>query len=428
MKQRLGIATALLNRPQLLILDEPTNGLDPAGIHEIRELIKEMPAKFGMTVLVSSHLLSEIELMATQVGIIQNGKMLFQDSIEVLRKESEPKIKIKVDKPLEAASSLNHKGIEANFEEEEGTVYIQESSPSIAGEVNKILVEAGFTVSRLEGMKKSLEDIFLDLYRERTELIMGPIFSSDLVKIKRSWFWGLVLFFPAVLVGGVTLLLLLNAGDIQQGVSEGRSYNIWGTIWMITFYGNYFIIHLSVTILCSYIANLEHQARSWKLIFSMPISKTQYYWTRYMWICFGVLFSGLFLMGAMCLSGFLFGGSATFNASRIFYFTMFPYLTSFALIGLQLWMSMVLNNQAIPMMMGGVGIALGLFLIQLPGVTQYLPWVLPYQVTFSNENIITDFSSIVNSLITSGNGFGLALAWAYFSLSLDRYIFPIEVD
>ncbi|EEM14532.1 MULTISPECIES: ABC transporter permease [Bacillus] len=226
---------------------------------------------------------------------------------------------------------------------------------------------------------------------------MGPIFSSDLVKIKRSWFWGLVLFFPAVLVGGVTLLLLLNAGDIQQEVSEGRSYNIWGTIWMITFYGNYFIIHLSVTILCSYIANLEHQARSWKLIFSMPISKTQYYWTRYMWICFGVLLSGLFLMVAMCLSGFLFGGSATFNASRIFYFTMFPYLTSFALIGLQLWMSMVLNNQAIPMMMGGVGIALGLFLIQLPGITQYLPWVLPYQITFSNENIITDFSSIVNS-------------------------------
>lgn len=163
MKQRLGIATALLNRPQLLILDEPTNGLDPAGIHEIRELIKEMPAKFGMTVLVSSHLLSEIELMATQVGIIQNGKMLFQDSIEVLRKESEPKIKIKVDKPWEAASSLNHKGIEAIFEEEEGTVYIQESSPSIAGEANKVLVEAGFTVSRLEGMKKSLEDIFLDL-------------------------------------------------------------------------------------------------------------------------------------------------------------------------------------------------------------------------------------------------------------------------
>ncbi|MED1512716.1 MULTISPECIES: ABC transporter ATP-binding protein [Bacillus cereus group] len=163
MKQRLGIATALLNRPQLLILDEPTNGLDPAGIHETRELIKEMPAKFGMTVLVSSHLLSEIELMATQVGIIQNGKMLFQDSIEVLRKESEPKIKIKVDKPLEAVSSLNQKGIEANFEEEEGTVYIQESSPFIAGEANKVLVEAGFTVSRLEGMKKSLEDIFLDL-------------------------------------------------------------------------------------------------------------------------------------------------------------------------------------------------------------------------------------------------------------------------
>lgn len=225
---------------------------------------------------------------------------------------------------------------------------------------------------------------------------MGPIFSSDLVKLKRSWFWGIVLFFPAVLVGGATLLLLLNA-DIKQEISEGRSENIWGVMWMITFYGNYFMIHLSATILCSYIANLEHQARSWKLIFSMPISKLQYYWTRYMWISFGMLLSGLFLMVGMCLIGFLFGGGDTFNASRIFYFTMLPYLTSFALIGLQLWMSMVLHNQVIPIIMGGVGVILGLFLIQLPGVTQYLPWVLPYQVTFSDENIITNFSSIVNS-------------------------------
>ncbi|WP_121614382.1 ABC transporter ATP-binding protein [Mesobacillus foraminis] len=162
MKQRLGIATALLNSPQLLILDEPTNGLDPAGIHEIRELIKEMPSRYEMTVLVSSHLLSEIELMATQVGIIQNGKMLFQDSIEVLRKESEPKIKITVDNPVEATVSLKKMGINADFNQNEGALYINESSQSIAGQANKALVEAGFTVSRLEGIKKSLEDIFLD--------------------------------------------------------------------------------------------------------------------------------------------------------------------------------------------------------------------------------------------------------------------------
>ncbi|MFB5189088.1 ABC transporter ATP-binding protein [Alicyclobacillus fastidiosus] len=85
MKQRLGIAAALLGNPDLLILDEPTNGLDPAGIHEIRALIKEMPAQNGITVVVSSHLLSEIDQMATHVGIIDHGKLVFQDSIEKLR-------------------------------------------------------------------------------------------------------------------------------------------------------------------------------------------------------------------------------------------------------------------------------------------------------------------------------------------------------
>lgn len=82
MKQRLGIAVALLSSPDLLILDEPTNGLDPSGIQEIRELIKELP-KSGMSVIVSSHLLSEIDQMATQVGIINNGRMIFRTRLQV---------------------------------------------------------------------------------------------------------------------------------------------------------------------------------------------------------------------------------------------------------------------------------------------------------------------------------------------------------
>ena len=78
MKQRLGIAQALLGNPELLILDEPTNGLDPSGIIEMRELIKSFPEKYGITVLISSHILSEIELIATHVGIINKGKLVFQ--------------------------------------------------------------------------------------------------------------------------------------------------------------------------------------------------------------------------------------------------------------------------------------------------------------------------------------------------------------
>lgn len=73
MKQRLGIAASLLHNPELLILDEPTNGLDPSGIIEIRNLIKRLPKEYGMTIIISSHLLSEIDQMATQVGIVSKG-------------------------------------------------------------------------------------------------------------------------------------------------------------------------------------------------------------------------------------------------------------------------------------------------------------------------------------------------------------------
>lgn len=88
MKQRLGLAEALLGRPPLLILDEPTNGLDPAGIHEIRTLIRSLPQKYNCTVLVSSHLLSEIELMADDVGILNHGRLLFEGTLPELKEQA----------------------------------------------------------------------------------------------------------------------------------------------------------------------------------------------------------------------------------------------------------------------------------------------------------------------------------------------------
>lgn len=85
MKQRLGLAGALIGRPPVLILDEPTNGLDPSGIHEIRNLIKSLPDRYDCTVLISSHMLSEIELMADDIGILNHGRLLFEGSLEELR-------------------------------------------------------------------------------------------------------------------------------------------------------------------------------------------------------------------------------------------------------------------------------------------------------------------------------------------------------
>lgn len=91
MKQRLGLAGALIGRPPILILDEPTNGLDPVGIHEIRTLIRSLPQRFDCTVLVSSHLLSEVELMADQIGILNHGHLLFEGSLEQLRESAAEK-------------------------------------------------------------------------------------------------------------------------------------------------------------------------------------------------------------------------------------------------------------------------------------------------------------------------------------------------
>ena len=85
MKQRLGIANAILHKPPILILDEPTNGLDPVGIHEIRSLIRSLPEKFDCTVIVSSHLLSEIELTADYVGILNHGRLLFEGTLDELK-------------------------------------------------------------------------------------------------------------------------------------------------------------------------------------------------------------------------------------------------------------------------------------------------------------------------------------------------------
>ena len=88
MKQRLGLAGALLGRPPILILDEPTNGLDPSGIHEIRNLIQSLPGLYDCTILISSHMLSEIELMADDIGILNHGHLLFEGSLDKLRQNA----------------------------------------------------------------------------------------------------------------------------------------------------------------------------------------------------------------------------------------------------------------------------------------------------------------------------------------------------
>lgn len=167
MKQRLGLAMALLSFPKLLILDEPTNGLDPAGIGEIRELIKALPAQYGMTVLLSSHLLSEIEQIATTVGIIHHGRLLYQGSMNELKKQQQPTILMKTrDNPL-AKRILATKGWTSQLQGDY-LVFDNMTDEEVAL-ANKLLINANIDVLRIEEKKKTLESIFLELTGEERD-------------------------------------------------------------------------------------------------------------------------------------------------------------------------------------------------------------------------------------------------------------------
>ncbi|MDP4153897.1 MAG: ATP-binding cassette domain-containing protein [Bacillota bacterium] len=161
MKQRLGLACALLGNPKLLILDEPTNGLDPAGIQEMRELICALPQQYGMTVIVSSHLLSEIDQIATHVGIISNGELVFQDSLSSLHEKSRHSIAVRTLNNEAAIKILDGQGVSCQIQED----YIllpQLADNELAGHIYR-LYEKSIGIVRIEERRKSLEDIFLEL-------------------------------------------------------------------------------------------------------------------------------------------------------------------------------------------------------------------------------------------------------------------------
>ena len=171
MKQRLGIAMALLGSPKLLILDEPTNGLDPAGIQEMRSLIASMPQTTGATVLISSHLLGEIEQMVDQVGILNHGKLLFEGSLQQLQKHSRGGILLRVLDAPKAAAVLQQQGVKtAASADQPDTLQLPPLPDEALAALVCTLAESGVGVVGLTAQTKSLEDIFLSLTQTSGEV------------------------------------------------------------------------------------------------------------------------------------------------------------------------------------------------------------------------------------------------------------------
>jgi ABC-2 type transport system ATP-binding protein len=163
MKQRLSIAMALLNNPKLLVLDEPTNGLDPQGILEMRELLKQLNREKGITIIISSHLLAEIEKIATHVGIINHGKLIFQGTMSELNNKQIESSSIIIDTNdnTRAMDVINLFGSTAHIQNDK--IVLPLLNRNAVAEMNKALIQQQFDVYEISIVKNDLESIFFNL-------------------------------------------------------------------------------------------------------------------------------------------------------------------------------------------------------------------------------------------------------------------------
>lgn len=163
MRQRLAIAAALLHGPALLILDEPTNGLDPGGIIEIREMLQTLHRERGTTILISSHLLSEVERLVTHVGVINKGRMLFQGTLDELKQKQQQAVSIVIETGDIPGTKKILDAIDIDWRAENGKLVMPAAPKELIADLNRRLVSAGIEVFEISIVRGDLESIFIDM-------------------------------------------------------------------------------------------------------------------------------------------------------------------------------------------------------------------------------------------------------------------------
>jgi ABC-2 type transport system ATP-binding protein len=178
--QRLALARALLHEPELLILDEPANGLDPAGVIEVRELLRELAQRRGTTVFISSHILAEVDRLATRIGIIHRGRLIEELDSEALERHRDVRLEIGVRESAAAEAALRQAGFLPNRRDAQGALLELREPRAIAApdEIAKILVEAGSPPTHLALARETLEDHFMRLTAQPGVATESPVPAS----------------------------------------------------------------------------------------------------------------------------------------------------------------------------------------------------------------------------------------------------------
>ena len=180
MRQRLGLARAMLGAPPVLILDEPTNGLDPDGIADMRRFLGDLPARTGATVLLSSHLLGEIEQTATHVGIVHHGKLVLEGELAHLKAALAPEIAVETDDPLRAAALAAAQGFAVTRASDRMVASLRpgEDAGAASAALNRALVEADIAVFAIGPRARTLEGIYRDVAAQVAEPAASPPLSQ----------------------------------------------------------------------------------------------------------------------------------------------------------------------------------------------------------------------------------------------------------
>lgn len=270
MKQRLGIANAILHDPELLILDEPTNGLDPIGIAEVRDFIKTLSIERGKTILISSHILSEIALLADDIGIIDHGVLLEENSMNELQKKNSKYILLQVsDIPKTSLVLERQFGVTEYSVQDEHTLRIYDTSLDMAA-VNKALVVQDIAVISSQLCNDTLEDYFKKSQEEK-ELLR--LIQAEFLKLRRKKF--IVLMLLSALF--MPLLAVFYFRSADKTVIEPLQFYKWTTFS----YTAWIILPVVLGLVSTMLMYDENQNDMLKQLWIIPISKTGYFFSKF---------------------------------------------------------------------------------------------------------------------------------------------------